>query len=155
GGSAAITAAAAARLGALSSLVAVVGSDPMGDFVLAEVAAAGADVASVARSTGPTGLSGGLSGGDDRGVLTAPGVIDSLDAALVTTSPALDGAAHVHVSSFYLQPTLAAGLPELLAEVRGRGATTSLDTNFDPAERWLTRELDAVLRVCDLFLPNQ
>src|SRR5215470_5895708 len=94
GGSAAITAAAAARLGTPTSLVAVVGSDPMGDFVLAEVAAAGADVAAVIRSPGPTGVTVVLSRGDDRAILTAPGMIDSLDAALVATSPALEGAAH-------------------------------------------------------------
>src|SRR5277367_2433678 len=48
GGSAAITAVAAARLGLSVALVAAVGADPAGEFMLSQLAAEGVDVSAVA-----------------------------------------------------------------------------------------------------------
>ncbi|WP_281284419.1 carbohydrate kinase family protein [Nonomuraea diastatica] len=61
-------------------------------------------------------------------------------------------AGHVHVSSYFLQPALAAGLPGFLAGERRAGATTSLDTNDDPAGAW--DGVGDVLGEVDVFLPN-
>jgi sugar/nucleoside kinase (ribokinase family) len=59
----------------------------------------------------------------------------------------------VHAASYFLQPKLAVRLPELLRTARAAGATTSLDTNHDPAGRW---ELAAgLLDACDYVLPNE
>lgn len=44
-----------ARLGTATTLVAAVGTDPLGDWLLARTAAAGVDVGSVVRSSAPTG----------------------------------------------------------------------------------------------------
>jgi sugar/nucleoside kinase (ribokinase family) len=155
GGSAAITSAAAAHLGVPTSLVAAIGTDLFGDFVESEVAAAGVDTTTLLRVEAPTGLSVTLSRGDDRAILTAPGAIDALTAELISWRGAVVQAAHVHVSSYFLQPALAETLPDLLAEARSGGATTSLDTNFDPARRWLTPSLEAALQMTDLFFPNR
>jgi sugar/nucleoside kinase (ribokinase family) len=154
GGSAAITSAAAARLGVPTSLVAAIGTDLFGDFVESEVAAAGVNTSTLLRVSQPTGISVTLSRGDDRAILTAPGAIDALTAELILGTGAIVHAAHVHVSSYFLQPALAETLPDLLAEARRAGATTSLDTNFDPTRRWLTPSLEAVLGMTDLFFPN-
>ena len=35
------------------------------------------------------------------------------------------------------------------------GATTSLDTNWDPAERWRDERLSAAIAQADLLLPNE
>jgi sugar/nucleoside kinase (ribokinase family) len=59
---------------------------------------------------------------------------------------------HVHFASYFLQPTLASELPALLSWLRGRGIRTSLDTNWDPAERW--SGLADVLPRLDILLPN-
>jgi ribokinase len=59
----------------------------------------------------------------------------------------------VHVSSLYLQPGLIADLPQLLADIQGRGVTTSLDTNDDPSGTW--RGVDALLPHLDVLLPNR
>jgi sugar/nucleoside kinase (ribokinase family) len=56
--------------------------------------------------------------------------------------------------SYFLQRSLQAGLPDLLEEARRNGATTSLDTNWDPDERWADGVRDA-LRSVDTFLPNE
>jgi sugar/nucleoside kinase (ribokinase family) len=65
----------------------------------------------------------------------------------------LAGVRHVHAASFYLQPALAAGLAGLFRRARALGATTSLDTNADPAGTW--GGLDDVLPVTDVLLPNR
>ncbi len=68
-----------------------------------------------------------------------------------TTTPEPDEG-HLHVASFFLLPGLAEGLPELLAHARAAGLTTSLDTNWDPAERWAG--VEACLPHLDVLLPN-
>src|SRR5262252_2230867 len=81
GGSAAITAVAAARLGLSVELVAAVGADPAGDFMLAQMAREGVGTAAVAVREGmPTGMTVALSRGADRAILTALGAIASLTA---------------------------------------------------------------------------
>src|SRR5690242_6537734 len=81
GGSAAITAVAAARLGASVELVAAVGDDAAGQFMLAELHRAGVGTGHVIVRGGlPTGMSVALSRGGDRAILTAPGAIATLTA---------------------------------------------------------------------------
>lgn len=149
GGSAAIVAGGAARLGVPTRLLAAVGDDPFGGFVRAALTAAGVDVSLLRVVDAPTGLSVILeppAGG--RAILTRTGAITALDPASVP----LDGVSHLHVASYFLQPRLAAGLPALFARARAAGVTTSLDTNWDPAGRW-SGVRDA-LAVTDVFLPN-
>jgi len=155
GGSAAITSAAAARLGVRTSLVAAIGADLYGDFVQSQLAMAGVDTSTALRVSRPTGLSVVLSQGTDRAILTAPGAIDTLTADLILRSGALAHATHIHLSSYFLLPALAETLPGLLADARSGGATVSLDTNFDPERRWMTPSLEAALQIADLFFPNR
>jgi sugar/nucleoside kinase (ribokinase family) len=156
GGSAAITAVAAARLGLSVALVAAIGPDPAGEFMRGELARAGVETSSLAvRAASPTGLTVVLTGGTDRAILTALGAIGSLTAADVPAA-LLAGARHVHVSSYFLMAdSLGPGLARLLAGARAGGATTSLDTNWDPAQRWDDPRLRAALGQADLLLPNE
>ena len=81
GGSAAITAVAAARLGLRVALIAAVGDDPAGTFMLDQLAREGVDVRAVIVRDGlPTGMTVALSRGGDRAILTALGAIASLAA---------------------------------------------------------------------------
>ena len=59
---------------------------------------------------------------------------------------------HVHSASMFLQPKLAPHLPEVFRRARAGGATCSLDTNWDPAERW-TGVLP-LLEHTDVLFPN-
>lgn len=156
GGSAAITAVAAARLGLRVALVAAIGADAAGDFMLAKLAAEGVDTSAVVvRQREPTGMTVALSSGGDRAILTATGAMASLTAADVPAA-LLRQARHVHVSSYFLlERSLAPGLAGLLAAARSAGASTSLDTNWDPAGRWGGEQLRGVLRQVGLLLPNQ
>jgi sugar/nucleoside kinase (ribokinase family) len=156
GGSAAITAVAAARLGLRVALAAAVGADPAGEFMLGQLAAAGVDVSAVMiRDGAPTGMTVALSRGGDRAILTALGAMASLTAADIPGA-LLARARHVHASSFFLlEDTLGPGLAGVLAAARAAGATTSLDTNWDPAGRWGGAALAAAMAQADLLLPNQ
>jgi sugar/nucleoside kinase (ribokinase family) len=157
GGSAAITAVAAARLGLSVALVAAVGPDAAGEFMRGELTRAGVDTSWLAvRAAAPTGLTVVLTGGTDRAILTAAGAIGSLTASDVP-GELLAGARHVHVSSYFLMAgSLGPGLAGLLAGARAAGATTSADTNWDPSGRWGEDTwLRAALAQADLLLPNE
>jgi sugar/nucleoside kinase (ribokinase family) len=156
GGSAAITAIAAARLGLRVALVAAIGDDAAGNFMLAELARAGVDSGSVSvRADLPTGMTVVLSRGDDRAILTASGAIGALTPADVPAD-LLSRSRHVHVSSYFLlERSLGPGLAALLASARAGGATTSLDTNWDPSGTWGAEFFPGVLAQTDLLLPNE
>ncbi len=156
GGSASITAVAAARLGLRVALVAAIGDDAAGNFMLAELARAGVDTGAMAvRAELPTGMTVALSRGDDRAILTAAGAIGTLTPADVPAG-LLSRARHVHVSSYFLlERSLGPGLASLLAAARAAGASTSLDTNWDPAGRWGADFFPDVLAQTDLLLPNE
>lgn len=151
GGSASITASGLARLGIPTALVARVGDDVFGRFTRAALTGAGVDVGAVdTDAVLPTGISVILSAPRDRAILTVPGTIPTLTADAVAA--ASGAASHVHFASYFLQPQLAAQLPALLAALHSRGMSTSLDTNWDPAERW--DGLGEVLPHLDFLLPN-
>jgi len=156
GGSASITAVAAARLGLRVALAAAVGDDPAGRFMLGQLAAEGVDASSVAvRRDAPTGMTVALSAGGDRAILTATGAMATLTARDVP-SALLVRARHVHVSSYFLMAgSLGPGLAALLDVARAGGASTSLDTNWDPAQRWADPRLTEALKHVSLLLPNE
>ena len=152
GGSAAIVASGLARLGVRTALVSVVGNDPLGEFVRSTLVGRGVDVRWLrTHPTLSTGLSVILSAPDDRAILTFPGTVAALSADDVDLD-LVRSARHVHAASPFLQTQLVAGLPRLLAAARAAGASTSLDTNWDPAELW--NGIDDVLAHTDLLLPN-
>jgi len=156
GGSAAITAVAAARLGLRVCLVAAVGADPAGRFMLDQLAGSGVDVSAVViRDDLPTGMTVAMSSGADRAILTALGAMASLTAADVPGF-LLARARHVHASSYFLlSESLGPGLASLFTAARAAGATTSLDTNWDPTGRWGGVRLSAAIAQTDVLLPNE
>jgi sugar/nucleoside kinase (ribokinase family) len=151
GGSAAIVAHGAATLGLSTALAAMVGRDAAGDFVLDTLTSAGVDISGCVRHESlPTALTVCLNRPDgDRAILTAPGCLPAFGPSHVRPVRAR----HVHSASYFLQPRLAAGLPSLLGSFRQAGASTSLDTNDDPAGAW--RLAPGLTEVCDLLLPNE
>src|SRR5699024_5705360 len=118
--------------------------------VLADLRAADVDTTRVLRRAGVrTGLTVVLAPpAGDRAMLTHPGAIPSLTAEEVRAALTEPEVTHVHVASLYLQPQLVPVLPQLLAEARTRGVTTSLDTNDDPNGTWLG--VDELLPQLDL-----
>jgi sugar/nucleoside kinase (ribokinase family) len=156
GGSASITAVAAARLGLSVALVAAVGADPAGQFMLDQLAREGVATGAVAvREDLPTGMTVALSNGGDRAILTALGAVGALTAGDVQAA-LLRQARHVHISSYFLvEESLGPGLADLIATAQAAGAAVSLDTNWDPSGRWGGDLLAAALARADLLLPNE
>ena len=154
GGSGAIMACGAARLGLSVAFVGVVGDDLFGSYMRDQLAARGVDVGGlVIDAHRPTGLTVVLATSDDRAMLTSPGTIGHLRASLIDPG-LLRAARHVHVSSYFLQTGLAPGLPGAFADARAAGATTSLDPNWDPSGEW-DGGLGALLPAIDVLLPNE
>lgn len=153
GSSSAIVACGAARLGLRTAFVGVVGDDAFGRFMLGALGERGIDTAACRVDPSvPTGATAVLSRGSDRAILTAIGAIDRLRVADIPAELVADSH-HLHVGSTYLQPDLAAELPDLFATAWAAGTTSSFDCNWDPSERW-NGGIDALLRAVDVFLPN-
>ena len=153
GGSGAIMACGAARLGLRTAFAGVLGDDALGRFMLDALSQRGVDVSfcpvDTERATGVTVV---LSRGDDRAMLTALGTIASLRGSLVGAE-LLESTRHVHVGSYFLQKGLQQDLPDLFREAHEAGSTTSIDPNWDPHGRWDGKLLE-LLRLTDYFLPN-
>lgn len=153
GGSGAILATGAARLGLRVGFCGVVGDDPFGRFLRDELERHDVDVGGlVVDPDRPTGVSVVLARPTDRAILTHAGTIADLRTHLIDPAR-LERARHVHVSSYFLQQSLAPELPALFERVRAGGATTSVDPNWDPSGRW-DGGLRDLLGHLDVFLPN-
>ncbi len=153
GGSGAIMACGAARLGLRTALSGLVGDDQFGAFMLGEVSQRGVDVGGVVISPEVrTGLTVVLARPEDRAILTFPGAIAAMTADQVAAD-LIAQARHVHVASYFLQTGLAPGLAQVLESARAHGATTSVDPNWDPAGDW-DGGLRELLPLVDVLLPN-
>jgi sugar/nucleoside kinase (ribokinase family) len=141
GGSGAIVAAGAARLGLRVAMAGCVGDDVLGRAMLE--ALAGVDVSAVRQVEEPTGISVGLARPGDRAVLTALGALASFSADDVPAA-LLASARWVHVASPFLQPAL-----DVAAIAERATGTTSLDPGWDPHDRW-----ELAWKGFDVLLPN-
>jgi sugar/nucleoside kinase (ribokinase family) len=152
GSSSVIFACGAARLGLQVCFVGVCGGDVFGHFMLEAMRARGVSVDHVrVASEERTGVSVILNRVRDRAILTFPGAIGALRADEIRDD-LLRAARHLHVSSYFLQAGLRPGVADLFARARSLGLTTSLDTNWDPANAW--RGVPEVLAQTTVFLPN-
>lgn len=153
GSSSAIFACGAARLGLKVAFVGICGDDVFGRFMLDEMQKRNVDIGNViVHQNGFTGLSVILARGADRAILTHPGLISTLRASDIPDD-LLRQARHLHVASYFLQTALQPDLPNLFRRAHSLGLTTSLDTNYDPSEKWLG--FDELLSATDVFLPNE
>lgn len=152
GGSAAIFACGAARLGLSVAYVGVCGDDTIGHFCLDALQKAGVDTSHcIIDPAIRSGLTLVLQKPADRAMLTYEGGIPLLSADMVPDT-LVAHARHLHVGSYYLQHALRPGLPRLFAQMQTQGGTTSLDTNWDPTEQW--SGLRDIFAHTSVFLPN-
>jgi sugar/nucleoside kinase (ribokinase family) len=153
GGSANIFASQFAKLGGQVGVAGRLGSDSLAGFVARSLKDCGIDSSRVRKTPGlKTGLGVALTARNDRAILTYAGSIDATDPS--SLDPAwLSQCRHWHVAAYFLLNKLKRTWPAWLARCHRAGVTTSLDTNWDPEERWDgVREL---LPLVDLFFPNE
>jgi len=153
GGSATIAACAAARLGLSVALVAAVGDDLFGRFMLDALGARGVDASGCVIGPNPTGVTVALVRGDDRAILTAPGAMATLTAADVPEDM-LAGARHVHVASYYLLDGLRPDIAGLVDAAHAGGAMISIDPQGDPSGEW-DGGLPAIAPSLDVLFVNE
>jgi len=153
GGSVNIFAAQFAKLGGNAGLLGRAGKDIFGQYFLTRMQACGVDTSKIRVDAEiKTGLGVALTEPRDRAILTFLG---SIDAVTPQELHALDrhSFGHWHIGSYFLLRRLRHEWPSWCAELAALGITVSLDTNWDPEERWEgVREL---LPLIDVFLPNE
>lgn len=153
GGSAGIFAVGAAKLGLKVTFIGKVGDDHFGHFMKDRMTAQGIDVSGlVIDPSVKTGLSISLSDGNDRAILTFGGSnlllnFQDIDFEIVAQSR------HLHSGSFYLLNNIRQDLAIVYKKAKEMGLSTSIDTNYDPKEKW-EGDIFNVLDYTDVFLPN-
>ena len=154
GSSTAIFAANAAALGAKVAFCGMIGDDSFGDLVETSLQQKGVDTRFLIRQNRyATGATICMSYDEDRANLTYQGALDYM--CLADINPEVfRQAKHIHISSIYMQSGVKRDLMKILELCKENGVTTSLDSQWDPAEKW---DLDykAVLPLVTIFMPNE
>lgn len=154
GSSSAIFASNLSTLGSRVAFTGKTGNDSFASVVLQSLNSKGVDTSHILQSeilnTGATIV---LNYDQDRAMVTYPGAMEDLklediDFEFVAI------ARHLHFSSIFLQPGIRESLPALFAKAKSLGLTTSLDPQWDPAEKWDVN-LKEILPVLDIFMPNR
>jgi sugar/nucleoside kinase (ribokinase family) len=154
GSASAICAMGLARLGTPVTFFGKVGDDPTGHFCLDAMRTRGIDLSPVVVDPSiKTGVTVAITSPTDRALVSYLGSIAALREADVPRA-LFRSAAHVHVSSYYLQEALRPGVAALFRDAKAAGLTTSLDPGFDPSEKW-EPDLRATLAHVDAFFPNE
>ncbi len=152
GGSCCIFACQAAKLGLRVGILGRVGDDDMGRLILRRLAECGVDTRyMIVDTTLKTGLGVSLCQDGDRAILTYMGSVCAVQPEDVSDD-FLSAARHLHHGSYYLHTQLRPAMAQIFRRARALGLTTSLDTNWDPEERW---EVGSLLSLTDLFMPNE
>ena len=153
GGSANIFATQMAKLGEQVGVVGYVGRDGFGQLALQKLQELGVSTTYVKQHpSAKTGLGLGLTEANDRAMLTYLGTIDALEPADLIDE-LLKSCRHWHIASYFLLRSLRTAWPEWIQRCRKANITVSLDTNWDPDNRW-DGALD-LLPYVDVFLPNE
>ncbi|MCC5943084.1 MAG: sugar kinase [Balneolaceae bacterium] len=154
GGSTAIFACNIAKLGSKVEFMSKLGDDSFGKFLLKEMASHNVGIDSIITDPSlRTGATIIFILNNDRMMVTYPGSMEHL-AIEEITDEILESAKHIHTSAIFFQPLLKKNLADLFTRAKEKGLTTSMDTQWDPEEKW-NLDLEAILPHLDFFLPNE
>ncbi|HEX7583451.1 MAG TPA: carbohydrate kinase family protein, partial [Prolixibacteraceae bacterium] len=154
GSSSAIFASNLSTLGTSVAFIGKIGNDSFASIVLDRLQVKGVDTSHIIQSeTLNTGATIVLNYDQDRAMVTYPGAMEDLKLEDLDFS-FLSTARHLHFSSIFLQPGIRESLPSMFAKAKSLGMTTSLDPQWDPAEKWAIN-LTELLPTLDIFLPNK
>lgn len=153
GGSTSIFACQTAKLNLRTAIVGKIGDDEFGRKIHESLKDAGVytDYVTV-DSKLKTGVSLALNNGNDRAILTYVGTIDAVYMEDITEDM-LKNVRHFHIGSYFLMKNIQKHYPEIIKTLKRYNATISLDTNWDPEEKWDNGIWD-ILPYVDIFFPN-
>jgi sugar/nucleoside kinase (ribokinase family) len=153
GSSSAIFACNVSTLGSRTVFSGKIGLDDFGEHVLASLNAKEVDTSKIVRSSDiSTGATIVLNFNEDRAMVTYQGAMADFYIHEIPDE-VLSQSKHLHVSSIFLQPALKKDIVKLYMKAKSFGLTTSLDPQWDPAEKWDV-DFKNLLAHVDIFLPN-
>lgn len=154
GSASAIFASNIAKLGMKVGFLGKIGNDEFGKFMLQSLKERNVDVSHVIKDDKlKTGITVSLSFPEDYAMVTYEGAMDNLTIKDIDFNY-IKKAKHMHLSSYFLQPGMCEGCPELFRQSKELGLTTSFDPGWDPAEKW-SKDIFEVLPYVNVFLPNE
>lgn len=154
GSSSAIFASNLSSLGLKVAFIAKTGNDLFAQFCKNHLEKKGVDVSMIKTDDKlQTGVTVVLNFGEDRANITYQGSMKDLHAGEISVDMLSQGT-HLHFSSYFLQPGFKDDLYLLFDKAKKAGLTTSLDLQWDPAEKW-DFDYKQILPVVDVFLPNE
>lgn len=154
GSSTAIFAANIACLGSKTGFVGMIGRDTFGELIESGLSSKGVDTSMLIKSdTHSSGATICLNYHEDRANITYQGAMDFMEFSDIHQDT-FHHTKHIHLSSVFMQSGIKKDLLKILQYARENGVTTSLDTQWDPAEQW---DLDykEILPYVNVFLPNE
>ena len=153
GSSSAIFASNLSSLGTRVAFLGKIGKDEFALTVLNSLQSKGVDTSNIIQSdTLKTGATLVLNFDQDRAMVTYPGAMEDLRIKDISFEN-IATARHLHFSSIFLQPGIRNDVPVLFKKAKSFGLTTSIDPQWDPAEKWEV-DLPELLPYVDVFLPN-
>lgn len=154
GSSSAIFASNLSSLNTKVAFLGKIGKDMLGDFIIKELQKKGVDTRFIIEDgEQKTGATIALNYGNDRAMVTHPGAMEKLS-LLDIAEEKLNSARHLHLASPFLQPQIKVDIIGIFKMAKELGLTTSLDTQWDPEEKWEI-DLQKLLPFVDIFLPNE
>jgi len=154
GSSSAIFASNLSILGSDVSFIGELGKDMFGDFIMSSLQEKDLHTEDIIFTEhARTGITVAFNFGEDRAMATYPGAMNELRLNNIQED-ALKKAKHLHVSNIFMQLGLKEDVVSLFQKAKGLGLTTSLDTQWDPSEKW-DLPWKELLRYVDVFIPNK
>lgn len=152
GGGAALCAGGLAKLGLKVQLIASVGSDLHGDFIISELQKLGVDTTQILRSEkNSTGLTVALSDSRDRAFLTYKGANSEICFESIAPEVIKNGK-HIHILGYSKETHNS--FRALVEKAKTLGLTVSFDVGWDPSGEWDER-IFQLLPLVDVFMPNE
>ncbi|HOV83993.1 MAG: carbohydrate kinase family protein [Bacteroidales bacterium] len=154
GSSTAIFAANIAALGVKTAFVGMIGNDVFGKLIKNSLAEKSVYTNFLIQSDKyPTGATIVLNYGEDRANITFQGAMDFMTFDDIDKK-IFQKTKHIHISSIFMQSGLKKDLLKILKFASENGVRTSLDTQWDPSEKW---DLDykTILPYVSVFMPNE
>ena len=153
GSSSAIFASNLSTMGASVAFLGKIGTDHHAELVRSSLADKGVITDFILETNEhKTGLTVVMNYDMDRANITYPGAMNYLTEPEITDD-ILAQAKHMHLSSVFMQPGLKSNIIGLFTRAKNVGLTTSLDPQWDPAEKW-DLDLEGLLPLVDVFMPN-
>jgi len=154
GSSTAIFAANAASFGCDVAFLGMVGNDDFGQYISKSLSSRGVDTSMLIRSDKyNTGITVVMNYQQDRANVTYPGAMSHMGFEEIGKADFRE-TRHVHISSLFLQSQLQNDIVKVLKFIKQSGATISLDTQWDPSEKWDV-DFRKILPLIDVFMPNE